>query len=134
MPKGIRRLAVINTVPFLICIFIALSIPKDLQFFTWWIVFCALVWFASGPGLLIKSKYTQPLARGLIYLWLLVSALFVVFQISRIGWNVNPISLVIVLGVMFYLVGVRGYLNENTVRKYYGNKLIEPDEEGIAHG
>lgn len=126
MPVGLKRLVFINSIPFALALYMAATTKMGIL--TGWLVFCALTWFLAGPAFVFRQKYVLYISRAVIYIWLLLAVLFLILQITIAFSQINLISAAFVLAGIFYLIGIRGYLNENIVREYMGAPLIvEPD-------
>ncbi|MBU6951182.1 hypothetical protein [Hahella sp. HN01] len=119
MPKGIKVISIINTVFLLLNLVLVIIVADDLSRYV--LMANCVAWTLCGPLLWVRSKYVWMLARPLIYGW----ALLTVFGMLMGDWASLIISLITGIPFLVYIIGVRGYLNEDHVRAYFG---VPPSE------
>ena len=87
------------------------------------VAFGVIMWILLGPGLLVRRPFTWRVCRTLIYAYAMGLALLVVFAILQGALFTHPISNLLELLTVVYLIGVRGYLNSPLARDFYAVDL-----------
>ena len=124
-PAGLTRVALVNTALAVLSAGIA------------WVRFAdghtnviavgaTLTLLLLGPGLLIRHRLVWRLARPLAYLAAMVLSLLLVFSLLEGDFAGMWMFYVLIVPVVVYLIGVRGYLAGEQVQRYYG--VVRPVE------
>lgn len=79
-----------------------------------------LIWTCLGPVLLIRKPLTWRVSRALIYAYAMGLSLLVMFGIFHGSLFNYPLVVFLEVLVVVYLIGVRGYLNGQPARDFYG--------------
>ena len=122
MPSGIRNIVAINGVMTLYYIINYTWLVSEAKqpIYAWSQLLMASAFFLSGVVLLIRHRIIWQAVRVLCYLWALTLAFIFLSALIKGALWIYPIRMLLLLLVVVYLIGVRGYLNESTVREYYG--------------
>lgn len=131
MPSGIRNIVVINglvTLYYFVTYYLLPSEAKQTAM-AWAQLLMGTAFLLTGASLLIRHRIIWQVIRIFCYVWaLLLAFIFLSAVIEGALWT-YPIRLLLLLLLVVYLIGMRGYLNENHVRAHYGvmaqNKPVE---------
>jgi len=128
-PPGVLRVVIVNTALLLIAGGIAWMRHAEGHTNVLAIIATAIL-VIVGPGLLIRHPLVWRIARPLTYVFAMVLSLLVAFAIFEGQFAESWLFYVLLAPVVFYLIGVRGYLSGAGVMLYYGVPVPAAPEGG----
>ena len=128
-PTGLFRLVVINC--FLMLLGIAFAWHHWGDPITRWFILCGvLVWMVLGPVLLTGHPRIWLHARRLAYGYAMILSLFAFMLLIKGMLTTWPWAFATALIFVVYLIGLRGYLNTERVRRYFNVAADAPRSRG----
>ncbi len=121
MPRGIRNIVIVNALLGLYYLYVALTFYQRKQALGPGVAPIIGIGFTLSAILLPwRQRIVWKVARALIYVLALTIAVWAVLLLVDGGLFKVPLSLLLYFVLVFYLIGVRGYLATDPVRTLYG--------------